>query len=59
MRLFAILFILSSCSSNGPNESACVTFIHDVCHCRENSSKVVWLKDGATLEDYLEACSFL
>lgn len=60
MRLFVILFLLGGCASGGfPSKDPCITWIHDVCHCRANNNKTVWWPEPTNWEAVVKACGSL
>ena len=56
MRLFVILFLLGSCTANTPSEEHCLSWLHDVCHCKENSNKTIWSPEPTNWEKIAKVC---
>ena len=59
MRLFVILFLLGGCAGSLPSQDPCITWMHDVCHCRADASKTVWWPEPTNWEAVVEACAGL
>ena len=58
--LLIIIFLLGGCTHSLPRDSACMMWINEICHCRNNPSLTIWWPNGPVSEEArLKACGII